>query len=71
VLPIGDPAAQVNDFQPLIDQLADFSASIRERRAPMSTVAQVSKSIGFIQRCYTVAQPYPMEWINPIGLPTF
>ena len=70
VLPTGDPAAQVNDFQPLIDQIADFSAAIRERRAPMSTVAQISKSIGFIQRCYTVAQPYPMEWINPIGLPT-
>lgn len=69
VTPASDPLAQVDDFQPLRDQFADFAAAIRSRGTPMSTVPQVARTIGFIGRCYAAAQPYPMEWIKPIELP--
>ena len=70
VLPAGQPDAETNDLQPMCDQLSDFVKAIRSRSNPMSTVQQVSLSIGFIEDCYRKADYWPLDWIQPIELPT-
>lgn len=69
VLPADQPDAETNDLQPMCDQLSDFVKAIRNRSNPMSTVQQVSLSIGFIEDCYRKADYWPLDWIQPIELP--
>jgi predicted dehydrogenase len=68
VVPAAQPDAEANDLQPMCDQLDDFVQAIRNRSEPMSTVQQVSLSIGFIEKCYNKAEYWPLDWIQPIEL---
>jgi len=69
IVPSARPDAEASDLQPMHDQLADFIQAIRNRSNPMSTVQQVSLSIGFIEECYRKADYWPLDWIQPIELP--